>query len=157
MILNFPLISLSVILTFMIVNSLASVTNTSFPEPLSWSSTTIFQTIPVFSTKDHALDLIFSSSPLLRQRHVTKQRQMKVYSQNVDLTSVAIAVHNRKRDLGLMLKRHVKLSSEFLSSPNSDYEFHFNPVQQTYHECETYCSDHLSQVFDDMSRLYDIL
>ena len=141
----------------MIFNSLASVTNTSFPEPLLWSSTTIFQTIPVFSTKDHALDLIFSSSPLLRQRHVTKQRQMKVYSQNVDLTNVAIAVHNRKRDLGLMLKRHVKLSSEFLSSPNSDYEFHFNPLQQTYHECEIYCSDHLSQVFDDMSRLYDIL
>ena len=127
-----------VMLTFPSTASIISMANSSFPEPLSWSPDTNFQTIPVFSGKEQTLDLIFSSSPLLRQRQVTKQRQMKVYSQNVDLTSVAISVHNRKRDLGLLLKRHVKLSSEFSVSPNSDYEFHFNQVQQTYHECEIY-------------------
>ena len=151
------LLMIIVMLTFPLSSSVISLVNDSFPEPFSWSPSSTFQTIPIFSGKDQTLDLIFSSSPLLRQRKVTKQRQMKVYSQNVDLTSMAIAVHNRRRDLGLMLKRHVKLSSEFSFSPNSDYEFHFNHLHQTFHECEIYCFDHSSYILDDMARLLDIL
>ena len=138
--------SFSIFLAFILwagtlVSSNVTWQNTTFPEPLQWSNTLPFQTFPIVSDASNSLDLIFSSAPLLRHRKVTKQRQLKVFSQNIDLTSVALKVHNRRRDISLLLENHVRLASVFIPAYRSKQEYLLESRPMSYHDCSTFCAD----------------
>ena len=154
--------SISIFLVFILwagtlVSSNVTWQNTTFPEPLQWSNTLPFQTFPIVSDASNSLDLIFSSAPLLRHRKVTKQRQLKVFSQNIDLTSVALKVHNRRRDISLLLENHVRLASVFIPAYRSKQEYLLESRPMSYHDCSTFCADFSSVIFHNMDMLIDIL
>ena len=131
---------------------------TSQLQPLEWHASMNPSFHHMFGDRSESLDLILTSSPLVRIKKSEPKLKLFKNSQVIDISKTGILGHNLKRAVKVLGSQQMAIKSGFHSVQTSTFEYLLKE-NVGFHQCKLECKLHTATVmdgFDHLIHIFDI-